>query len=151
MATRKSTTGCVFVLAGGTVSWFSKKQTSVALSSAEAEFVALALSAKEGIWLQAVIKELLPEYNIPIKMLCDNMSCIHLASNPKHSEKTKHVDLKYHYIHELVEQKRIQLAHTSTHLMWADMFTKPLPTDKFVQCRRHLGLHELPAEFKPGT
>ncbi|KAH6556110.1 hypothetical protein KP509_1Z204600 [Ceratopteris richardii] len=138
--TRKSTASGVFMLAGGAVAWFSKKQTSVALSSAEAEFVALALTAKEGVWLQTLLKELLPSQPISLKIMCDNQSCIQLASNPKHSEKTKHVDLKYHYIRELVEQKKLQLTYVSTHLMWADLLTKPLAADKFTQCSKHLGL-----------
>ncbi|KAH7416035.1 hypothetical protein KP509_14G072300 [Ceratopteris richardii] len=140
MNSRKSTAGALFMLAGGVVAWTSKKQSSVALSSAEAEFVALALAAKEGLWLQTLIKEILPNKTITLKLFCDNQPCIQLASNPKHSEKTKHVDLKYHFVRELVEQKKLHLSHVSTHIMWADMLTKPLGADKFYQCSKHLGL-----------
>ncbi|KAH7373158.1 hypothetical protein KP509_17G040900 [Ceratopteris richardii] len=76
----------------------------------------------------------------PLKIFCDNLSCVHLASNLKHSEKTKHIDLKYHFIRELVEKKQIQVTHASTHLMWADLFTKTLAADKFGLCAKHLGL-----------
>ncbi|KAH7427775.1 hypothetical protein KP509_10G059400 [Ceratopteris richardii] len=138
MISRKST-------AGASLSWFSKKQVAVALSSAEAEFVDLAQTAKEGIWLQMVMHELLPHMKVPVKIFCDNLSCIQLASNPKHSEKTKHVDLKFHFIRELVEQKKIQLAYTSTHIMWADILTKPLAAEKFSLCRKHLGVISKPA------
>ncbi|KAH7351683.1 hypothetical protein KP509_19G009700 [Ceratopteris richardii] len=142
MSSRKSTSGCVFTLAGGAISWFSKKQTTVALSSTEAEFVALALTTKEGLWIQALLQELLPEKCFPLKIFYDNQSCIQLASNLKHSEKTKHLDLKYHFIRELVEHKKLQLSYTSTHLMWADMLTKPLGTEKFLQCCKHVGMSD---------
>ncbi|KAH7428003.1 hypothetical protein KP509_10G070800 [Ceratopteris richardii] len=106
MDSRRSTAGGVFTLAGGAIAWFSKKQTAIALSSTEAEFVALALTAK-GLWIQSVLQELLHVKMPPLKIFCDNLSCIHLASNLKHSEKTKHIDLKYHFIRELVEKKQI--------------------------------------------
>ncbi|KAH6555925.1 hypothetical protein KP509_1Z217100 [Ceratopteris richardii] len=125
---------------GGAVAWFCEKQTFVALSPAEAEFVAIALITKEGISLQTLLKELLPMRMIPLKIMCDNQSCIHLASNPKHSEKTKHVDRKYHFIRELVEQKKIHLSYVSTHITWTDLLTTSLAADKFILCTKHLGL-----------
>lgn len=63
-----------------------------------------------------------------LKIYCDNLSCIFLANNPKHYEKRKHINVKYHFIHEIVEDKRLILEHTPTTLMWADFLTKPLPT-----------------------
>ncbi|KAH7439967.1 hypothetical protein KP509_04G084800 [Ceratopteris richardii] len=140
MNSHKSTGGAVFMLGGGAVAWTSKKQSSVALSSADAEFVALALAAKEGLWLQTLIKEILPATTISLKLFCDKQPCIQLTSNRKHSEKTKHVYLKYHFIRELVEQKKLHLSYVSTHMMWADMLTKPLGVDKFYHCSKHLGL-----------
>lgn len=137
--TRRSTAGFVFTLAGGAITWQSKRQTSVTLSTAEAEFVAVALAAK-GLWLQSVIEELRLIPKPSLKIFCDNMSCIFLASNPKHSEKTKHVDLKYHFIRELVESKKLHLEHTSTQTMWADFLTKSLPADKHKECSEQVGL-----------
>ncbi|KAH7420982.1 hypothetical protein KP509_13G034500 [Ceratopteris richardii] len=145
ISSRKSTAGGVFVFAGASISWFSKKQGAVALSSAEAEFVALARTSKEGIWLSMVLKELLPQTQVQVKLLCDNLSCIQLASNLKHSEKTKHVDIKYHFIRELVEQKKIHLSYTSTHIMWAELLTKPLAAEKFCLCRKHIGVVQKPS------
>lgn len=141
--TRRSTAGYTFTLAGAAVTWQSTKQDKVTLSSTEAEFVAVALATKEGLWIQMLIEELKIIPCIPLKILCDNMSCIHLVKNPKHSEKTKHVDLKYHFIREMVEDKKLELEHISTDHMWADFLTKPLPTQKHELCCTNLGLHRV--------
>ncbi|KAH7297256.1 hypothetical protein KP509_26G061800 [Ceratopteris richardii] len=66
------------------------------------------------MWIQSLIKELKLFKDVQVKVLCDNQSCIYLANNPKHSEKTKHVDMKYHFIRELQESKKLQVSHTST-------------------------------------
>lgn len=118
----------------------SKKQTAVTLSSAEAEYVAVTLATKEGMWLQMLIEELDMVPKPPLKIFCDNLSCVYLASNPKHSERTKHVDMKFHFIRELVESQKLSLEHTPTSHMWADFLTKPLPPDKHEQCSSHCGL-----------
>ncbi|KAH7278879.1 hypothetical protein KP509_38G061700 [Ceratopteris richardii] len=118
--------GGVFMLTSGVVAWFTQKQVAIALSSTKVEFVTLSLTIKEEIWLQTLVKELLPMHDIPQKIMCNKESCIQLASNPKHFEKIKHVDLKYHFIRELVEKKKIHLTYVSMHIMWANLLTKPL-------------------------
>ena len=75
-----------------------------------------------------------------LKIFCDNLSCIYLVSNPKHSEKTKHVDLKYHFIREMIEEDKLELEHTSTETMWADFLTKPLSSQKHDLCCSSVGL-----------
>lgn len=140
---RRSTAGFVFTLAGGAITWQSKRQVAVTLSTAEAEFVAVALAAKEGLWIQALIEELQIMPKPMLKIYCDNQSCIFLASNPKHSEKTKHVDLKFHFIRELIENRKMQLEYTPTDIMWADFLTKPLTGDKHRSCSRHLGMKRI--------
>ncbi|MCO5593130.1 hypothetical protein L7F22_047136 [Adiantum nelumboides] len=121
---RRSTSGFLFMLAGGAISWSSKRQMAVILSSAEAEFVAVAQATKEGMWIQMLLTELnmIPQPSL----ITFQVSCIYLARNPKHSEKTKHMDLKYHFIREMVEEKKLFLEHTSTEDMWTDFLTKPL-------------------------
>ncbi|MCO5594128.1 hypothetical protein L7F22_048149 [Adiantum nelumboides] len=136
--TRYSTSGFVFVLAGGAISWQSRKQATVALSSTEAEYVAAAMAAKEGIWLQRLLEELQIFKPLPITLHLDNQSCIHLAKNPKHHEKTKHVDFKYHFIRELVEEGKINLEYTPTEYMWADFLTKAVPKVKHDACCSNL-------------
>ena len=143
MDTRRSIAGFSFVLAGAAVTWQSKKQTAVTLSTAEAEFVAVALATKEGLWIQMLIEELKIIPRISLKIYCDNLSCIYLASNPKHSEKTKHVDLKYHFIREMVESHKLQLEHSPTDLMWADFLTKSMPASKHESCCDNLGLKRI--------
>ena len=130
-------------MAGAAITWQSKKQESVTLSSSEAEFVAVALATKEGLWLQTILKELQICKPLQLKIFCDNISCIYLAKNPKHSEKTKHVDLKYHFIRELTEENKLTLEFTPTSHMWADFLTKPLSVDKFEACCKNLGLQRL--------
>lgn len=143
MDTRRSTAGFSFVLAGAAVTWQSKKQTAVTLSTAEAEFVAVALATKEGLWIQMLIEELKIIPRISLKIYSDNLSCIYLASNPKHSEKTKHVDLKYHFIREMVESHKLQLEHSPMDLMWADFLTKSVPASKHESCCDNLGLKRI--------
>jgi len=138
--TRRSTAGFVFLLAGAVVTWQAKKQNSVTLSTAEAEYVGVALATKEGIWLQMLISELNVTSRPKLKIFCDNMSCITLASNPRHSERTKHVDLKYHFIRELIEAKKLELEYTPTEMMWADFLTKPTPQKKHDECCTSVGL-----------
>lgn len=143
IGSRRSTAGFVFTLAGGAITWQSKRQVAVTLSTAEAEFVAVALAAKEGLWIQALIEELQIMPKPMLKIYCDNQSCIFLASNPKHSEKTKHVDLKFHFIRELIENRKMQLEYTPTDIMWADFLTKPLTGDKHRSCSRHLRMKRI--------
>ena len=109
--TRHSTTGYVFTIAGGAISWKSKKQNTVALSSTEAEFIAPAYTAKEGVWLQRLLFEFLAECTTRVCTSIlpkftsgiDNQSCITLLKVPKHHENTKHIDYKYFYVKELIE------------------------------------------------
>ena len=93
-----------------------------------------------------VLKELQMILDPPLKIFCDNQSCIYLASNPKHSEKTKHVDMKFHFIRELVEEKKLFLEYTLTDTMWADFLTKPLSIDKHEKCCIERGLVRVSSE-----
>ena len=113
---RKSTGGYVYTLAGAAISWKSKKQTTVALSSTEAEYVAAALAAKEGIWIKAMLEEF-KLFAIPtMALFCDNQSCIKLASNPNMRDNIRHVDLKHHFLRDLIETKKIELKFAPTHI-----------------------------------
>ena len=136
---RRSTTGNVFLLSGGAVSWLSKKQATVALSTAEAEYIALSQAAQEGIWLKRLLSDLGVEAMSTL-ILEDNQGAIAIAKNPVNHSRTKHIDIRYHYIRECVQNGQIELQYCPTNDMKADIFTKPLPKQKFEYLRGEIGL-----------
>jgi hypothetical protein len=123
---RKSTSGYVFIQAGATISWKSSKQKCVALSTAEAEYVALSAAVQEAIWLQQLTRDLLNKNIGEMTVHEDNQSTISLAKNQHSHGKTKHIDIKYHYIRDMVEAGRIKLSYCPTEDMIADIPTKGL-------------------------
>ena len=141
---RKSTSGFIFMMNNGPISWCSKKQTSVALSSTEAEYMALTLAAKEATWLRLLLTELglLDEGNQHAKIALrgDNQSAIALGSNPILHQRTKHIDIQHHYIRDEVEARRIELKYVPTAEMIADGLTKPLLSMKFHAFIKQLGM-----------
>jgi hypothetical protein len=132
---RRSVTGYVFLLADGPVSWNSKQQSSVALSSMEAEYMAASAACQEAVWLDRVLKELGNTNINAITLFEDNKSCIQFAKNNSVHKRSKHIDQRYHYIRELVAENRIKLEYIPTELNIADMFTKPLTSERFVMLR----------------
>lgn len=139
---RKSTSGYLFQCSGAAVSWRSCKQSCVALSTAEAEYVALAAAAQEAVWLQQLICELLSRSPKEIEIREDNQSAICLAKNPQCHGKTKHVDIKYHFVRDQVECGKIKLVYCQSEKMTADILTKGLPVSQFVKLRQSAGVAE---------
>jgi hypothetical protein len=136
-ADRSSTTGYVFYLAGAPVSWKCRKQRTIALSSAESEYLALGDACKEALWFSLLLKELgFPQRAIEICI--DNRSAIALATNPVHHDRTKHIDLRYHFVRRAVQEQRIKLKWVSTKQMVADILTKPLPSPAFLLQRNEM-------------
>lgn len=136
-AVKHSTSGWVFMLNHAAISWGSKKQKSVALSSCEAEIVAASEAAKEAVHLNALCSELglgLPD-GTPLDLHVDNKSAIDIAYNPEHHGRMKHVDRRHFYIRELVEEHRIRVPFVSTTHNIADIFTKPLMENTFFRLR----------------
>ena len=134
---RKSISGYIFLLAGAPISWQAKKQTTVAQSTVEAEYAAMALAAKEMIWLQHLLRDLgMPKY-APKTLFCDNQGAISLTKNPTHHAKTKHVDVQLHFIRDHVEKGTIDVKYCPTENMLADLMTKGLPRERH---ERLLGL-----------
>ena len=135
----KSTSGYVFTLVGGAVSWVSKLQSIVATSTTEAEYVAATQASKEAIRLQMLLEELEHKQE-KIALFCDSQSALHLAKNPAFHSKTKHIRVQYHLVCEKVKEGSvdIQKIHTKDNL--ADIFTKPINNDKFTWCRSSIGL-----------
>jgi hypothetical protein len=138
--TRRSTTGYAFSLGRGTVSWCSKRQPTVALSSTEAEYMSASQAAREALWLRRLMADLGFGPVGATTIRCDNQGALALAKNPVHHQRTKHIDVQHHFIRELVEQGTVQLVYCATDDMVADVLTKPLPRDKHWRCCRALGL-----------
>ncbi len=138
--TRQSTSGFIFILFGGPVAWSSRRQSCVSLSTTEAEYVAASDATKEGIWLRRLLLDLNPEWNKPIPLMCDNQSAIRLIRNPEFHQRTKHIDVRYHFIREHQEAKEIDVLYIPTEIQLADPFTKPLPNPRFSILRDALGI-----------
>lgn len=137
---RKSTSGYVFVKNGAALSWQTKKQPVVALSTAEAEFNALAFASKEALWLQSLEYEILGKSDDALQMYCDNKGAVDLAINNNCSEKTKHIDIKLKFVHSKIVEKNLSLDHISTENMLADVLTKSLTKEKHQHCITAFGL-----------
>lgn len=123
-----------------TISWNSKRQTSVAASSTEAEYMALFEGVKEALWLKSLFQSLNIELSEQIVIYEDNNSCISIANNPTSHKRSKHIDVKYHFSREQVENNFITLDYISTDDQLADLFTKSLPGPKFQKLRFQLNL-----------
>ena len=121
---RRFTSGYVFRIAGGPVSWQSKTQKSVALSTAEAEYMALSDAAKEAMHLRALMLSLGLEVPGKTVIYEDNQAAIKIAENPVLHDRTKHIDIRYHFVRELVESLKIDVVYCSTLDMIADLMTK---------------------------
>uniref|UniRef100_A0AAV1VK09 Integrase catalytic domain-containing protein n=1 Tax=Peronospora matthiolae TaxID=2874970 RepID=A0AAV1VK09_9STRA len=129
LADRKSTSGYVFMLLGAPVSWGSKKQPSVSLSTSEAEYIALSLAIQEGKWINRLLCEIMAAANEEGPELVireDNQSCIKMTKNPVNHGRAKHIDIKYHHIRDEVKRGEVKLEYCETTLMLADIMTKGL-------------------------
>ncbi|XP_071700490.1 uncharacterized protein [Rutidosis leptorrhynchoides] len=136
----KSTSGYTFTLRSGVFSWTSKKQETVAQSPAEAEYVAAANSANQAIWLRRILEDMGEKQNEATQIFCDNKSAIAIAKNPVFHGRTKHIDIKYHFLRESYAKKDIELKYCKTEEQIADIFTKALPRPKFEYLRNRLGV-----------
>lgn len=132
--TRKSTTGYIFKMNGGPITWSSQKQKTIALSTTEAEFVAACESAKEILWLQQLMSELSENVEC-VTLYVDNQSANKLINNPVYHKRTKHIDVKYNFIREKVGLGLIKINYVSSKEQLADILTKALPTQTFVYLR----------------
>jgi hypothetical protein len=138
---RKSITGWVAKLNGDPVSWASKKQRTVALSTCEAELYAEAAAIQEVLWLRGLMKELGLNVRSGSVVYGDNQSALAVSANGVKSERTKHVDVKYHFITETVESGQVKLKWVPTQQQEADIFTKPLAAPVFLELRSRIMSH----------
>lgn len=138
---RKSTSGYLYLLCGGPVSWSSKKQSTIAVSSTEAEYLAATQATKEALWLRRLLSELGYEQTTPTIIKEDNQGCIKLTKNPVFHARTKHFDIQHHFVREHVEKGNIELEYCPTNEMIADMLTKALARNLFAKFVQAIGLH----------
>ncbi|KAK8450458.1 hypothetical protein SEVIR_6G031250v4 [Setaria viridis] len=125
--TRKSTTGVLFFLGKNVITWQSQKQKVVALSSCEAQYIAGTTAACQGVWLSRLWSELQKKRESATKIYIDSQSAIQLSKNPVFHDRSKHIDTRYHFIRECVEEGRVCVTSVSTSEQLADILTKALP------------------------
>ena len=140
---RKSTSGYVFMLSSGAVSWSSKKQPVVTLSTTEAEFIAAASSVCQSVWLRRILQQLNHEPRKSTTIYCDNSSTIKLSKNPVLHGRSKHIDVQFHFLRELTKDEVVELIQCSSQEQVADIMTKPLKLDVFQNLRELLGVYPL--------
>jgi histone deacetylase 1/2 len=131
---RRSTSDACVYLGPNLVSWWAKKQTLVARSSAEAEYRSLAQVSAEILWIQSLLKELHVPTKVP-QILCDNLSAVSLAHNFVLHSRTKHMELDIFFVREKVINRSLIVTHVPAHDQWADILTKPLSTTRFLELR----------------
>ena len=137
---RKSTLGYVFIILGGAVTWKSKKQGVVALSSIEAEYVALSEATCEAIWLRSLYKELGLAQKYPTQIWGDNEGAIVMAKDPKFHQRSKHIDIKWHAIRDMIREKSIMTESCQDYQQTTDIMTKALPCAKHKQHVHEMGV-----------
>jgi hypothetical protein len=137
---RKSTSKCCSSLESIVIAWFSRKQTSVALSTTEAEYIATCSASKEAMWLKKLLAKLFDLKLEATCILCDNQSCMKLSENLVFHDKSKHIEIKYHYIRDMVQKGAVKLQYIATDEQVADVLTKPLSRVKFDYFRDKLGV-----------
>ena len=133
------------MLNGGPIAWCSRRQPCVATSTTEAEYIAASDTSTEAVWIRRILPDLQQRHRGPITILCDNQSAIQLTKNPDQRQKTKHIDVYYHYIREQQGRGKIDLKYVQTSSQLAAIFTQPLPGPRFTHLRHSLRIVPVPA------
>ncbi|KAK9059144.1 hypothetical protein SSX86_021763 [Deinandra increscens subsp. villosa] len=138
----RSTTGHIFYFGTSPITWCSQKQTTVALSSCEAEFMAATAAACQAIWLQDLLEEITGWEKEKLTIRVDNKSAIALTKNHVFHGKSKHIHTRFHFIRECVERSQVKVEHVSGEEQKADILTKPLARIKFKEMRSLIGVED---------
>ena len=133
----------MFSLRSMVVAWNSKKQPTMAMSSTEAEYRGTTVVTCEAIWLWRRLQDLHIDVPTPILIYCDNIGSMQLAKNPVFHARTKHIEVHHHFVHERVMSGEVKLQYVRTDRQIADIFTKPLESDKLQHFSEMLGLQHL--------
>jgi hypothetical protein len=136
---RKSTSGTCQFLGRSLVSWASKKQNSVALSTAEAEYIAVGHCCAQLLWMRQTLRDYVYKLT-KVPLLCDNESAIRMADNPVEHSRTKHIAIPYHFLRDHQQRGDIEIAYINTKDQLADIFTKPLDEKTFTKLRHELNI-----------
>ena len=139
--TRRSCSGMVCKFMGGAITWNSQRQKCVAMSTTEAELIAASEATKEIVWLSRLLCEITTVTEIPVLMV-DNMSTLKLGKNPIFHKRSKHIDVRYFFIRDKVEDGSLTVDHIASDEQIADIFTKPLAKDRFQRLRNLLGVSD---------
>lgn len=139
LKTGRSTTGTVCLYAGGAVSWLSQLQTTVAISTTEAELVAASEATREAIWLKRLVNDIIELNEIP-ELKVDNEAAIRLAHNPEYHRRTKHIRIRHFFVREKVQEEEICVNKVSSEEQLADAMTKPLSKQRLKELLLQLGL-----------
>ena len=139
MDKRRSTLGYVFMFTRGAVSWRSRLQSCTSISTTEAEYIVATEACKEAIWFARLVRDLGIAVEMPT-LHCDSQSAILLAKNRVFHAKTKHIEVKYHFIREMLEDKLMKLVKVHTDDNPADLLTKGLPPERFAYCQALMGV-----------
>ena len=137
---QRSTTGNIFIMTGGPISWLSQKQSIVAQSTAEAAYAAMWSAAKPSVWLRRFLNELGLYCNEPLAIFGDNQAAIAMSKNSVNFKRSKHIHVKYHFVHQSVDNGETLIIYCPTEEMLADPLTKALPKVRFEYLRSKLGL-----------
>ena len=141
---RKSISGNLFVYGGGVSSLLSKKQPVIALSTSEADYIALSYAVQEAIWLKLLLASFGVIVDKPIIIKEDNQGAIAIAKDPVKHTRAKHIDIRFHFLRDVVKRGDIQLEYCMTENMTADVLTNSVSKNKFVKCRNEMGLQVYP-------
>ena len=147
---RRSTSGYCVYYGDSLISWSSKRQTTVSRSSAEAEYRAVAHAVAECCWLRQLLQELHRPLRSATLVYCDNVSAIYMSSNPVQHRRTKHIEIDIHFVRERVSLGEVRVLHVPSSLQFADVMTKGLPTQLFLDFRSSLCVREPPAATAGG-
>jgi len=137
---RRSLSGYIFTLCNSVISWKATLQSIVALSTTEAEYISAIEGVKKAIWLRGLVNELGLTQKV-LTVFCDSQSVIHLTKNNSYQDKTKHINIKHHFIRDVVVVGEIIVEKIRTSENPADMLTKSLPITKFEHCFDLVGLY----------
>lgn len=137
----RSTSGSIVMMAGGAVSWSSRLQPVVALSTTEAEFIAAVSAAQEILWLRNLFTEFNFVFSTPSTLLVDNQSAVQVAKNPEHHGRMKHLDIRFYWLRDVVQRGDVQIVHLPGLENVADVLTKPLARQKVQEAVGAMGIH----------